>query len=429
MLWGGSCFADYIAGISVPFSDSNLTLSSFYITVGDKPVDQILINSDTHGSIQVASNDNLFSVTTTRTSTGYSSTYYFNTYYPSKGMLNVSAPSDLIIAELNGLSLSNAVTGTSTNPYAPELDFVTTGSAGEGTYLNLSPQAITDLGNIDFTTDYNSYYFYPVTINARFHNNTQTDVYLPSTSFLFTNSLITNFYFPGTALETVSSWENKRCYSFNLDPTVCIRAGSDQVYSYQGYWIRPAYPLDHSFSVGWQVKLKNHNQSKHDRTYQIWERIGAFINQDKSEYDEFTESGSSAAYDSVVSDSSTVKGFGDSVEAVAVPVLHLFDGSRTFGEPDLVFPGLWVDVYHYSDRQNINAFYASVVPPAGSLQYSRVWSPYTFNFRTFFEQYHLGFLKTALNFATVFLVYSGLLKYLLDVWDKLMNGAYAGDIN
>lgn len=135
----------------------------------------------------------------------------------------------------------------------------------------------------------------------------------------------------------------------------------------------------------------------------------ALQQQQETQYNEFTAAGSSSVYDGVNSDAVAVRGFGDSLDLFVTGVFNVF--TEPILQPELTFPGFSI----VEAGQTI-----SVLP--------RV----TFNFDDFFEQYHFGFLKVALNAMTVFCVYSALLRYLIMVYETIVgegyivNGGYDG---
>lgn len=134
---------------------------------------------------------------------------------------------------------------------------------------------------------------------------------------------------------------------------------------------------------------------------QIDQSINAQTQQQQQQFDEFTQSGDDSIYNSADSAIKGKLGLFDSLQQLLEMIWDVF--SAPVGEPVLTFPSFSLEVEGVTYQ---------------------VWQEQTFNFNVLTDSWGLSALKTALNFATTFVVYAALLRYLVKVWEAIVGNKY-----
>lgn len=139
---------------------------------------------------------------------------------------------------------------------------------------------------------------------------------------------------------------------------------------------------------------------------QIDQSIVAQTQQQQQQYDDFTDSGSGSPIVSIEQSMGETIGFFDAIEQILSDIWAIFDNPA--GLATITFPGFSLSVDGVSYQ---------------------VWPDHVFNFDTMTEEWGLGFLKTAVNFATVVAVYAALLRYLVHSWEAIISRSSRWTIN
>lgn len=148
------------------------------------------------------------------------------------------------------------------------------------------------------------------------------------------------------------------------------------------------------------------DQSINTQGDKVNQSINQQIQQQQNQYNEFTGGGGDSAFVTVENSLGETMGLFDAV--------------------DSIYTNIW-GIFHE------NPGYAIVTFPSFSINVDgvpyEVWPEYTFDFNTLNNEWGLGPLKVAVNFACVFAVYAGLLRYLTLVYETIIGRfhIYAGN--
>ena len=125
--------------------------------------------------------------------------------------------------------------------------------------------------------------------------------------------------------------------------------------------------------------------------------------QQEQQYNEFTESGDSSLFDDTFDEVHEKVGLITALEDIGTSIFDFFLNFDGSGYPILVFPAFSIDV--------------------DGITYD-VWGEYEFDLGEFFGSGPMYFLIETVQFTSVVVVYSQLLRYLIRVWEKIMGNEY-----